>query len=166
MFLVEQIQKLIETKQLRYTTPPPPPPEEPSPNNNTISQIGIGVSKMRTELVPYSMGFANDSMYTCLCLQFSPKVIATACVYLACQFAKVEPSSGGDGNWRTILGDPDMEHLASICLQLMDVKAGTDEAFQNIRTQLETLKSREEAGRKSPMPPPSSDPPSKRPRVG
>jgi hypothetical protein len=163
MFLVEQIQKLIQTKQLRYTTPPQPP----APSEKTSSSNNPKTDKMSTELVQHSMGFANDSMYTCLCLQFSPQVIATACVYLACQFSKVEPSSGGGGNWRKILGDPDMEHLASICLQIMDVKASadSDETFQKIRTQLETIKSREEAGRKSPMPPPSSNPANKRKRV-
>jgi hypothetical protein len=40
---------------------------------------------------------------------------ATNCVYLACQFAKVEAING---DWKNILGDPDVDSLASICIQI------------------------------------------------
>lgn len=145
-FLVEQIKKLIHTRQIKYITPP-------AGSNN--SQI---MGKMMNELVQYSMSFANDSMHTSLCLQFSPQLIATACVFLAAQFSKVEPS--GDGDWRKVLGDPDVESLASICVQVMDLiadrKASDTDTFKKIRAQLELLKSREDAG---------SEQPNKRPRV-
>ena len=150
MFLIEKIQNLIQDKQLRYIASPPPSPKTDE--------------KMKQELFKYSVDHAKDSMYTCLCLQFTPQVIATACVYLACLTAKVEPAKSPP-SWRKILGDPDMEHLASICLQIMDVKANTDEKSKNIRLQLETMKLKEEAGRKSPVPPPPSGPPTKRPKL-
>ncbi|OEU21456.1 cyclin-like protein, partial [Fragilariopsis cylindrus CCMP1102] len=54
----------------------------------------IIMSKMMNELVQYSMSTANDSYQTSLCLQFGPKEIATACVYLACMFSGVEPING------------------------------------------------------------------------
>jgi cyclin T len=137
------------------------------------------MNKLMNELVQYSMSFANDSMHTSLCLQFTPQLIATACVFLACQFAKVEPvSPTGVGDWRKILGDPDIESLASISIQIMDLvaerKASDTDTFRKIRAQLELLKSREDTGsggggigNKSPPPPPPSDQPNaKRPRVG
>jgi hypothetical protein len=45
------------------------------------------------------MSCAKDLMHTLLCLQFLPQLIVTACVYLACQFAKVEASNG---DWKNI----------------------------------------------------------------
>lgn len=144
-FLVEQVKKLIHTRQIKYTTPPP--------GSNTSQTMG----RMMNELVQYSMSFANDSMHTSLCLQFSPQLIATACVFLSTQFAKVEPV-GGD--WRKVLGDPDVESLASISVQIMDLiadrKASDTDTFNKIRAQLELLKSREES---------SAEQPNKRPRV-
>jgi cyclin T len=168
-FFVEQIKKLIHTRQLKY--------KHPQPGMNTTQTM----NKLMNELVQYSMSFANDSMHTSLCLQFTPQLIATACVFLACQFAKVEPvspSSGGLGDWRKILGDPDIESLASISIQIMDLvaerKASDTDTFRKIRAQLELLKSREETGagtgglNKSPPPPPppSDQPTAKRLRVG
>ena len=150
MFLVEQISKLLSKKLLRYSTPPNPSAPK---------------DQLRTELAQYSMSFANDSMQTSLCLQFSPQVIATACVYLACLFAKVEPSSGGNttSNWSSILGDhTDMEHLASIGLQILDVKGNTSEKFQQVRGKLESQVKAQD-GRRSPVP---SAPPPKRPKIG
>ena len=172
-FFVDQIKKLTQTRQLVYKTPPE--------NLNTAQTY----QKMMNELVQYSMSFANDSMHTSLCLQFSPQQIATACVYLAAQFAKVDAPK--DSSWQKILGEPDIESLASICVQILDLidprKTGGDlENFKKIRTQLEVLK--RARGRSGPPPPPpprgppkgppppppprppSSEPTSKRPRTG
>lgn len=154
-FLVEQIKKLIHTRQLKYITTPPA-------GTNTGQIMG----KMMNELVQYSMSFANDSMHTSLCLQFSPQLIATACVFLAAQFSKVEPVSG---DWPKVLGDPDVESLASISVQIMDLiadrKASDTDTFKKIRAQLDLLKSREEAGTGAARSPPPEHP-NKRPRVG
>ena len=65
---------------------------------------------MMNELVQYAMNFANDSMHTSLCLQFPASTIATACVYLGAQFAKVRPTGGK--LWVEVLGYPDVESLA------------------------------------------------------
>jgi cyclin T len=165
-FFVEQIKKLIHNRQIKYKVAPP--------SNVNTSQVMT--KKMLNELVQYSMSCANDSMHTSLCLQFSPQLIATACVYLACQFAKVEATNG---DWKKILGDPDVDSLASICIQICELvadrKASDTDTFKKIKAQLELLKSREDgAGSKSPLPPPPPPPPAssaeqpnaKRPRVG
>jgi len=76
------------------------------------------------------MNFANDSMHTSLCLQFDPQQIATATVYLAFQFAKVRPIDNRI-DWLDLLDQPDVESLASISLQIIELIAdrkGSDEA--------------------------------------
>lgn len=76
------------------------------------------------------MTFANDSLHTSLCLQFDPKEIATACVYLGCNFIQARPMAGKD--WLEVLDDPNVEALASISLQLLVLIAerkGTDQAI-------------------------------------
>mmetsp|Transcript_37191 Transcript_37191/g.107397 ORF Transcript_37191/g.107397 Transcript_37191/m.107397 type:complete len:338 (-) Transcript_37191:52-1065(-) len=158
-FLVEQIKRLIQTRQIKYIAPPP--------TGLNTSQL---MTKMTNELVQYSMSFANDSMHTSLCLQFSPQQIATACVYLAAQFAKVVPTNG---EWRKVLGDPEIEALASICIQIMDLiadrKASDTDTCNKIKGQLELLKSLPDGTTHPtppPPPPPPSDHPNKRPRVG
>ena len=133
-FLVEQIKKLIQTRALKYIKTPE--------GISTQQQI---MGKMMNELIQCSMSFANDSMHTSLCLQFSPQQIATACVYLGAQFSKVEPVSG---DWPTLLGELDIEALASISIQVMDLivdrKASESDTVNVIRAQLELLKSRDE----------------------
>jgi hypothetical protein len=105
-FLVDQIKKLIQTRQVEYIVAPS--------TAGTSSQV---YNKMMNELVQYSMNFANDSMHTSLCLQFSASTIATACVYLGAQFAKVRPSGGK--SWVEVLGHPDVESLAcKYCIML------------------------------------------------
>ena len=168
-FFVEQIKKAVDTRQLKYKDPP---------KDLKTSQV---MGKMMQELVQYSMSFANDSMHTSLCLQFPPQLIATSCVYLAGQFAKIEPaipcSSPSEG-WFKILGNPDVDNLASTCIQIMDLiadrRASDSDAFKKIRAQLELLKSREDAAdaaaRRGPPPPPpppptgTSEPAAKRPK--
>ena len=162
-FFVEQIKKLIDTRQLKYKVAPP---------NLKTAQLW---PKMMNELVQYSMSFANDSMHTSLCLQFSPQLIATSCIYLAGQFTKVEPAvpcQMPSEGWSKILGQPDIDSLASICIQIMELiadrKTSDNDSFKKIRAQLELLKSREETDGKqrTPPPPPAGEPPAKRPKAG
>jgi len=165
-FFVEQIRRLINARRVRYKKTPPG-------NFKSVQEI---YAKMTNELVQYSMSLANDSYQTSLCLQFSPQQIATACVYLACQLSGVEPIDGAD--WKTTLGNPDIDDLFSISVQILDLisekKASDTESVKKIRTALELMKTREESsssapptpsGRPPPPPPSGSIPPSKRPRV-
>jgi hypothetical protein len=139
-FFVDQIKKLIVTRQVKYITPPPP--------TMNCAQV---ITKMMNELVQFAMSFANDSMHTSLCLQFTPQQIATACVYLAGQFSKVQPTvtaSSPTEGWAILLGQPDVASLASICLQVMDLiserKASDAESIKKIRAQLDLMKLRAE----------------------
>ena len=88
------------------------------------------------------MNFANDSMHTSLCLQFAPQQIATAAVYMAGQFAKVRPV-GGQG-WLDVLDNPDVECLASIVSQIVELiterKGSDEEAYAKLLRDLESLK--------------------------
>ncbi|KAL3918850.1 MAG: hypothetical protein SGILL_004048 [Bacillariaceae sp.] len=133
-FFVEKIKKLIFARKLRYK------------KGNPAGPTKEVMAKMLNELVQYCMSLANDSYQTSLCLQYSPEEIATACVYLACQFDGVEPIEGLD--WRTALGDPDIDTLSSICVQILDLisekKASDTEAVKKIRKTLELIKSQAE----------------------
>jgi hypothetical protein len=97
-----------------------------------------------------AMNFANDSMHTSLCLQFEPQHIATACVYLASQFAEVRPVNGMD--YLDILGQPDVEVLASISYQIIELiaerKGAEKTMLEKIRTEIEALQNHKETDRK------------------
>lgn len=155
IILVEQIKKLIHNRQLEYITPPT--------SSSSASQT---MSKMLNDLVQYSMNFANDSFHTSLCLQFSPQLIASSCVYLAGHFTKVRPTN--NKNWLEILGVPetDAEALSSTCAQIIELivdRRGSDvKAFAAIRSDLEKLKDAAAAGAgstKRPMSPQRPPPP-------
>jgi cyclin T len=173
-FFVDMIKKLISTRQLKYSSSKLSSSSSSSSSldNTKTSEV---MSKMMNELVQYSMSTANDSYQTSLCLQFGPKEIATACVYLACMFSGVEPING---DWKkTLLAGGnnsyiDVESLVSVCIQIIDLiadkKASDTESVRKIRKALELLKSREEqaqlasasanagssGGGRSPRPPP------------
>lgn len=112
------------------------------------------------------MNFANDSMHTSLCLQFNPHQIATATVYLAFQFAKVRPIDNKT-DWLDLLDQPDVESLASIALQIIELMAerkGSDEAtFNKLKRDLELLKNEKRA--RSDATPSSAAPDAKRART-
>jgi len=169
-FFVNMIKKLIGTRQLKYNTTKKTQQHTITNTHTKTTEVTNMkmkdiMSKMMNELVQYSMSTANDSYQTSLCLQFGPKDIATACVYLACMLSDVVPadatqdwkttlrsaqhtgSSGGTGSSReeeTV----DMEALVSVCVQILDLiaekKASDTESVRKIRKALELLKNREE----------------------
>jgi cyclin T len=128
-FMVEQIKKMVQRRQLEYIKPV---------DGTPTAQI---YGKMLNEMVQYAMNFANDSMHTSLCLQFEPHKIATACVYLAGHFAKVRPVN--KQTWLDVLGPSDIESLASISVQVVELitdRKGSNEAtFEAIRQDLDAL---------------------------
>jgi cyclin T len=128
-FMVEQIKKMVQRRQLEYTNPVDGP----------TAQI---MGRMLNEMVQYAMNFANDSMHTSLCLQFEPHKIATACVYLAGHCVNVRPVNSQ--TWLDVLGPCDVESLASISLQVVELitdrKLGVSQAtFDAIRQDLDAL---------------------------
>jgi len=154
-FFVDMIKKLISTRQLKYSSSKK---KNMMLNSSSLTTTGSGdgaktseiMSKMMNELVQYSMSTANDSYQTSLCLQFGPKEIATACVYLACMFSDVEPVNGTNDWKKTLLAgssndDIDVESLVSLCVQIIDLiadkKASDTESVRKIRKALGLLKS-------------------------
>jgi hypothetical protein len=113
------------------------------------------------------MNFANDSMHTSLCLQFEPQHIATACVYLAAQFAEVQPVNGMD--YVDILGKPNVEVLASISYQIIELiaerKGAETTMLVKIRTEIETLQNHWETQRKHSSTTSLEEQDAKRPRL-
>jgi hypothetical protein len=160
-FFVEQIKKLIHTRQLRYS------PSKASSEANKHKTNNEIMSKMMNELVQYSMSTANDSYQTSLCLQYGPKQIATSCVY-------------GESNGNDSFGY-DVEALVSVCVQVIDLiadkKASDSESVRKIRKALELLKNNSSNNNSNsvaataatpprrPPPPPPSGESNKRPRV-
>merc|ERR1711865_1090123 len=98
-FFVNMIKKLIGTRQLKYNSTKKTQQHTITNTNTKMKDI---MSKMMNELVQYSMSTANDSYQTSLCLQFGPKDIATACVYLACMLSDVVPADATQ-DWKTTL---------------------------------------------------------------
>ncbi|KAL7569130.1 hypothetical protein ACA910_016962 [Epithemia clementina (nom. ined.)] len=123
-FLVDLIKRLVHTRKIEYMDS-----SQPS-------------SKLMNEMVQFAMNFANDSMQTSLCLQFPPRDIAVATVFLAGNFAKVVPT--GKKEWVEVLGSPDVESLSSICLQIVELivdRKGVDqEVFQRVKDEIGRLK--------------------------
>lgn len=149
--VVEQIRKIVPSKQLEYINAEDNPPKQ---------------DKMMKEMVQNSMNFANDSMHTSICLQFPPETIAHACVYMSGQYCKMRPTGGK--KWLDIV-DIRMEELASIVLQIMELvadKKGIDKsAFLPIRADLDKMKIALGCGNGLKRPPSSSEQDPKRPRI-
>lgn len=149
-----KIKTMIASRQLQYIQPSSSAAEEPG--------------KMFNQLTQYSMNFANDSMHTSLCLQYPPKTIAHACIYLSGQFCKLKPTD--DKQWLDIL-DISMEDIVSIGLQIMELiadKKGIDKSmFESIRVDLNRMKKEMETAEETrrPSPPPLDERSPKRPRI-
>lgn len=109
------------------------------------------------------MNFANDSMHTSLCLQVDPQQVATACVYLALQFAEVQPVNNTD--YLEILGQPDMEILASISYQIIELIAERKGAEQSILTKIRTNMDSLQNVKRSAVQDNSTEQDAKRPRL-
>ena len=142
MFIADQVTKLVHGRKVEFKTPP-------------ASSQGA-MQKMKNEVTQYAMSFANDSMQTLVCLQFPPQKVAAAMIYMAAQFSKVQPVGGKD--WTEILEHGDVESLASICLQVIELilerKGAYKETFEKIKSDVMKLQDRkdEEAGRAAKRP--------------
>mmetsp|Transcript_21288 Transcript_21288/g.44735 ORF Transcript_21288/g.44735 Transcript_21288/m.44735 type:complete len:352 (-) Transcript_21288:78-1133(-) len=130
-FLVDCVQNLNSKKLL----------EAPAPSGN-VSGRGAQNSQMVQELAQNAMNFANDSMHTSLCLQFTAKEIAMACVYLSGKYAGIRPTGGK--SWLDLLEGINVEDLVSISLQILELvqpRKGMDSesAFKAIRKDLDEM---------------------------
>lgn len=151
--LVEKIRSLVSQRELEYI----------EPSTDSKESTSEAYNKMKSKLLQTSMNFANDSMQTTLCLQFQPQEIATAIVYLAGQFVKVKPTGGK--TWLEVLKTEDLETLASISIQILELimeNKGRDQvACQKIRANIDQL-GRKPRARPPPPRPPSEQPDAKR----
>jgi len=101
-----KVKTMISSRQLEYS----PPSASSSASSSASNTFHDQFQNMMKELTQSSMNFANDSMHTSLCLQFPPKTIAHACIYLGGQFCKLRPAD--KKQWLDIL-DLSMVDLAS-----------------------------------------------------
>jgi len=104
---------------------------------------------MRNGLVQKAISFANDSMQTCLCLQYPATKIAAATIYMSGQANKMRPTN--NRTWLDILDhDLDIESLASIVKQILELIAdrkGVDKGiFSSIEADLKAMKQDRNSG--------------------
>ena len=145
-FILDQIGKLVNGKKVESKTAP-------------MASNPSAFAKLTADWKQYAMNFANDSMQTSLCLQFPPQKIAAAMIFLAALFIKIQPSGGRD--WPDILEHGDVETLASITLQvlelILDRKNAHTGTFEKIKIEITKLRDNKDA---------SAEPSAKRLREG
>jgi len=87
-YVFDTVLKMGKSRQVEY---------EPSAETS-----GKDRSKLQQVLMQNSINFVNDSMCTHLCLKYSAKDIAMACIYLGGKFTKIRPVN--DVTWMDALG--------------------------------------------------------------
>ncbi|KAL7463030.1 hypothetical protein ACHAXS_003401 [Conticribra weissflogii] len=130
-FLVDCVQNLNSKKLL----------EAPTSFGNASGR-GAQNTQMVQSLAQNAMNFANDSMHTSLCLQFTAKEIALACVYLSGKYAGINPAGGK--SWLDLLEGITVEDLVSISVQILELvqpRKGMDSenSFRAIRKDLDEM---------------------------
>lgn len=134
-FLMNCVQGI--NKKLEYSKPPPAKGKHGQPP----AKGGQGL-QMAQELVQNAMNFANDSMQTSLCLQFTAREIAMTCVYLSGKYSGIRPAEGRP--WIELLEGITVEDLTSISIQILELvqpRKGMDSemAFKMIRKDLDEM---------------------------
>ncbi|KAL3808471.1 hypothetical protein ACHAXA_000884 [Cyclostephanos tholiformis] len=153
-FLVDFVQE--KKRMLEYSKQPSPssrgtadggqPPPPPPPLNKTAQY-----AQMVQELAQNAMNFANDSMHTSLCLQYTAREIALTCVYLSGKYSGIRPV--GNRPWIELLDGITVEDLTTISIQILELvqpRKGMDSemAFKMIRKDLDEM-----SAKTSDMPP-------------
>lgn len=162
-FIMVQIKGYVANREIEFIEKP----------ENSSAATPDPSSTLMARMVQFTLNFINDSFHTLLCLQCEPRDIATACIYMAAHFAKVRPVNK---QWLELLGNPDIEVLSFICLEILQLISQYRNADQTtlnkIKQNLTTLKSARSnataasASQKPPPPPPSGQPDAKRQRTG
>jgi len=140
-FLVDCVQE--KKRMMEYSKPPSSVARgdeadggQPPPLNKTAQY-----AQMVQELAQNAMNFANDSMHTTLCLQYTAKEIAMTCVYLSGKYSGIRPRIGG---WIELLDGITVEDLTTISIQILELmqpRKGMDSemAFKMIRKDLDEM---------------------------
>eukprot|EP00741_Cyanophora_paradoxa_P012658 tig00020614_g12229.t1 len=75
------------------------------------------------ELAQVAWNFVNDSFRTSLCLQFAPRIIAAAAIYLAAKFLRINLQNGQNSQgppwWQMF--DAKMDEMKNISNQILDL---------------------------------------------
>lgn len=141
-FLVDCVQE--KKRMMEYSKPPSSVVRgdeadggQPQPLNKTAQY-----AQMVQELAQNAMNFANDSMHTTLCLQYTAKEIAMTCVYLSGKYSGIRPV--GNRPWIELLDGITVEDLTTISIQILELmqpRKGMDSemAFKMIRKDLDEM---------------------------
>ena len=124
-------------------------PQQQAPPLNKTAQY----AQMVQELAQNAMNFANDSMHTSLCLQYTAREIAMTCVYLSGKYSGIRPV--GNKPWIELLDGITVEDLTTISIQILELvqprkgmAMDSEMAFKMIRKDLEEM-----SAKTSEMPP-------------
>jgi hypothetical protein len=141
-FLIDCAQGLTKKRLLEYTNP--------TKKEKLVGKDGQPLGKPQQnaqlvqELAQNAMNFANDSLHTSLCLQFSAQQIAMACVYLSGKYSGIGPIGGK--TWLDLLDGISVEELTSISLQILELVqpnrrgvVDSEQAFKSIRKDLDEM---------------------------
>jgi len=142
-FLIDCAQGLTKKRLLEYTNP--------TKKEKLVGKDGqpLGKSQQNAQLVQElaqnAMNFANDSLHTSLCLQFSAQQIAMACVYLSGKYSGIGPIGGK--TWLDLLDGISVEELTSISVQILELvqpnnrrgAVDSEVAFKAIRKDLDEM---------------------------
>lgn len=137
--LVDFVQAMNKKRLLEYSKPPAAASnkgQSQPPSKNAQN------SQMVQELAQNAMNFANDSMQTSLCLQYTAREIATTCVYLSGKYSGIRPVGGRP--WIELLDGIAVEDLTTISIQILELvqpRKGMDSemAFKMIRKDLDDM---------------------------
>jgi cyclin T len=80
----------------------------------------VKVIEGNRNLAQVAWNFVNDSLRTTLCLQFRPQLIASAAIYLASKFLKIQLTKPGEKPWWEVF-DAKIEDLEEISNQILDL---------------------------------------------
>jgi len=138
-FLIDCAQGLSKKRLLEYN---------PTKKAKLVGKDGQPMGKPQQnnqlvqELAQNAISFANDSLHTSLCLQFSAQQIAMACVYLSGTHAGIGPIVGK--TWLDLLDGISAEELTSISVQILELvqsnRRGVDSGqFKAIRKDLDEM---------------------------
>ena len=125
------MKKLVQSKQIEFIQPP----ENPARIQETMMKA----------LLQQAISFTNDSMLTCLCLQYPSNQIASAAIYMSIQANKMKPTKNLKWVELDIVRDLGVENLLSIAKQISELIGSTKNIHKGIFSTIESnLKSMEQ----------------------
>ncbi len=154
--------KLVSSESIEFIKPPETIESSTTTTSSSTSNSTATLKReMITVVTQNAISFANDSMYTTLCLQYPSKKITSAVIYMSAQANKMRPTK--KRTWLEILNDKekdgisssgsnylDVESLALIVKQIMELIAdrkGMDKSvFADIESDLNSMRQKDNSG--------------------